>query len=56
LLVHPAASLPVMAKQNGARLIIVNRDPTPADAHGDLVVSGDVSEILPAVAKRLLGA
>jgi NAD-dependent deacetylase len=55
LQVHPAASLPVAAKQNGARLIIVNRDPTPADGYGDLVVAADVSEFLPAVAALLVG-
>jgi len=36
LLVYPAASLPEMATANGARLIIVNRQPTYLDAKAEL--------------------
>ncbi len=32
LVVHPAAALPAMARQNGARLVIINKDPTPLDS------------------------
>jgi NAD-dependent deacetylase len=46
LVVHPAASLPAMAKQNGARLVIVNRDPTPLDPVADLVIRDGASEAL----------
>lgn len=42
LVVRPAARLPLLAKQAGARLVIVNREPTPLDEHADLVVRGDV--------------
>lgn len=38
LLVQPAASMPLVAKQNGARLVIVNRDATPLDRVADLVI------------------
>lgn len=38
LAVFPAASLPLVAKRNGAKLIIVNREPTDADALADLVI------------------
>ena len=38
LVVHPAAGLPALAKDNGARLIIINRDPTPLDGMADLVI------------------
>lgn len=31
LVVHPAAALPAMARQNGAQLVIINKDPTPLD-------------------------
>src|SRR4030065_2125350 len=31
LVVQPAASMPFVAKRNGARLVIINRDPTPYD-------------------------
>jgi NAD-dependent deacetylase len=38
LVVQPAASLPMVAKRNGARLVIINRDATPLDSLADLVI------------------
>lgn len=38
LVVQPAASIPLVAKRNGARLVIINRDPTPFDDIADLVI------------------
>jgi NAD-dependent deacetylase len=38
LVVQPAASMPVTAKRNGARLVIINRDPTPCDSMADIVL------------------
>jgi NAD-dependent deacetylase len=38
LVVQPAASMPLVAKRNGARLVIINRDPTPYDDMADLVI------------------
>jgi NAD-dependent deacetylase len=38
LVVQPAASMPLVAKRNGARLVIINRDPTPFDDIADLVI------------------
>ena len=46
LVVHPAASIPMYAVQNGAKLIIINRDETSLDAKANLVSHGSVSEIL----------
>ena len=46
LVVYPAASVPIHAVQNGARLMIINRDPTPHDAQADLVIHMSVSEAL----------
>ena len=46
LVVYPAASVPMHAVQNGARLIIINRDETPIDAEADLVCHESVSEAL----------
>jgi len=40
LVVQPAASMPLVAKRNGARLVIINRDPTPYDDMADLVIHG----------------
>ena len=38
LVVFPAATFPVIAKRKGARLVIVNREPTEFDDLADLVV------------------
>ena len=49
LVVQPAAGFPVLAKRHRARLIIVNRDPTPLDDHADAVFHGEIGEILPSL-------
>lgn len=49
LVVYPAAALPVTAKRAGAKLIIVNRDPTPLDQAADAVLRGEIGELLPAL-------
>jgi NAD-dependent deacetylase len=46
LVVQPAASLPVLAKQQGAQLAILNKDPTPLDELADLVLHRGASELL----------
>ena len=38
LVVQPAASMPLVAKRSGAKLVIINRDPTPYDDMADLVI------------------
>jgi NAD-dependent deacetylase len=48
LVVYPAAGIPIAAKRNGAKLVILNRDPTELDAIADLVVN---AEIGPTMAK-----
>ncbi len=50
LVVQPAASFPVIAKQNGARLAIINKDPTPLDGMADLVLHENAGQsLVPAV-------
>ncbi|MBI2998530.1 MAG: Sir2 family NAD-dependent protein deacetylase [Deltaproteobacteria bacterium] len=44
LQVQPAASFPVMAKQGGAMLAIINRDPTPLDSIADFNHRGAIGE------------
>jgi NAD-dependent deacetylase len=44
LVVWPAAGFPLMAKRNGAVLVIVNREPTDFDDIADLVVRADIGE------------
>ncbi len=46
LVVYPAAQVPIIAKENGAVLIIVNLDPTPLDDLADVVINKKASEIL----------
>ena len=46
LVVYPAASIPAHAAQSGAKLIIVNRDPTPLDAYATVVIHASLSEVL----------
>ena len=46
LVVYPAAAFPLMAKQNGARLVIVNRDATDIDPYADLVLHEDIGTVL----------
>ena len=46
LVVWPAAGFPLMAKRNGARLAIVNREATDFDEMADLVVRADIGTVL----------
>ena len=50
--VEPAASLPRIARMAGARLVIVNRDPTPHDDIADVVVRGEIGAVLPVLVRR----
>lgn len=46
LVVFPAAGFPLMAKQNGARLAIVNREATEMDVHADLVLNDEIGPVM----------
>jgi NAD-dependent deacetylase len=46
LVVHPAAGLPALAKESGARRVILNRDETPLDGIADAVIRGSIGETL----------
>jgi NAD-dependent protein deacetylase/lipoamidase len=46
LVVWPAAGFPLMAKRNGARLVILNRDATEFDDIADLVIRQDIGTVL----------
>jgi NAD-dependent deacetylase len=46
LVVWPAAGFPLMAKRNGAALVIINREPTDFDDAADLVVRQDIGAVL----------
>lgn len=49
LVVEPAASLPRLAKERGAKLVIINRDPTGLDTLADGVVNASIGETLEAI-------
>ncbi len=53
--VAPAGDLPILAKEHGARLIIVNLSPTAADRYADVRIHGDVAEVLPRLVDQVLG-
>lgn len=53
LTVTPAADLPFLALRNGATGIIVNFQPTDFDQAAEVVLHGDVTEVLPAIVEAL---
>ncbi len=58
LVVQPAASMPLVAKRNGAKLVIINRDPTPYDEMADIVIHGQAGSTMASIlecVKRELG-
>jgi NAD-dependent deacetylase len=46
LVVFPAAGFPLLAKRNGAKLVIVNREPTDQDAFADLVLHEEIGVVM----------
>ncbi len=55
LVVFPAADVPLVALRSGARMIVVNAEPTPFDRLAEVVIHGRSGEVLPALAS-LTGA
>ncbi|MCK8678791.1 SIR2 family NAD-dependent protein deacylase [Streptomyces lichenis] len=53
LQVQPAASLAGIAAENGARLVVVNAEPTPYDEFADEVVREPIGTALPALLRQL---
>ena len=47
--VAPASSIPLLAKRRGARIIIVNYQPTYLDPSADVVIHEDVAVVLPKI-------
>jgi len=48
LVVYPAAGFPLIAKRNGAKLAIVNREATELDGYADLVLHDEIGPALSA--------
>ncbi|HWU26732.1 MAG TPA: Sir2 family NAD-dependent protein deacetylase [Rhizomicrobium sp.] len=53
LVVYPAAGFPLLAKRQGAKLAIINREPTPHDEVADLVLGCDIGPALSTLCARL---
>jgi NAD-dependent deacetylase len=53
LVVYPAAGFPLMAKQGGARLAIVNREATEQDRYADLAIHAEIGPTLSAAVNAL---
>jgi len=50
LVVYPAAEVPLVAVRAGARMIVVNAEPTPFDRLAEVVIHGRSGEVLPQIA------
>ncbi len=53
LVVFPAAQMPMIAKQNGAKLIIINLGETAYDKHADVRISGKAGEVMEHLIERV---
>jgi NAD-dependent deacetylase len=49
LVVHPAAGLPMLARRAGAKLVIINRDPTELDEIADAVLHEPIGKTLASI-------
>ncbi len=48
--VNPVGDLPLLAKQNGAKLVFINLDKTDHDSIADVVIHANVVDVLPQLA------
>jgi len=46
LVVYPAAQMPLIAKESGARLVIINLTPTPHDHYADIIINEKIGQVL----------
>lgn len=53
LVVYPAAALPLLARRNGAKLVIVNREPTGLDDEATLVINASIGATFAAAVESL---
>ena len=53
LVVTPAASIPVVADESGARLVIINQGETPLDGIAQLRFEEGIAEVFPPAVERL---
>ncbi|MHA1785599.1 MAG: SIR2 family NAD-dependent protein deacylase [Candidatus Helarchaeota archaeon] len=53
LVVFPAANIPIVAKERGAKFVIINYEPTDMDFMANLTINGALGEILPQIVNKL---
>lgn len=51
--VYPVAGLPQLAKAHGAKIVMVNREPTAGDRVADVLLRGQAGEVLPALVEAV---
>ena len=54
LMVFPAGNLPMRVVENGVHLIVINKTSTYIDERADVVIHGDLAEIIPRLALEVL--
>lgn len=54
--VAPAADLPLVALDNGAKMVIINYQPTYLDSKADVVINNEIATILPQIVDQIVGA
>jgi len=53
LVVYPAAQMPLVAEDSGARLVIVNLTPTPQDQYADAVINEKIGPALSRIVEQV---
>jgi len=53
LVVYPAASLPQVAKESNAELIIINRERTPLDRQADMIINEELRDTVSQLSRLL---
>lgn len=56
LIVMPVAGLPMAALENRAKIIVINKTPTYIDEKSEVVLYGDMAEIVPAISAEVVHA
>ena len=52
LVVYPAAEMPLIAKNAGAKLVIINLMDTPHDEYADVVINRKIGDVLPRIVEQ----
>ncbi len=53
LVVYPAAQMPLLANQNGAKLVIINITDTPHDSYADIVIAEKTGETMSKIVNKV---